>query len=931
MDKRIERSIEENKNLSDEFRAIAKTCFGRIFDMLGKRNFERWIDKRELSDRIKELVIESMTLEDEEKHPDWAGFYTRGTNQIRIKSYKNLRNIEDTATHEKLHFITDKGNTFPTFIDEGLTEYMKGMAEDGANTYVENVATVEFLHKIFGDSLIKAYLIGKPVEFNKKFAGLLENSERLKQDEGLIEVRKFYEHLKKFQEFSDARKMYLRACDENNAGKYTEEEKDEYLEKFKLTLDSFSEIRDDLNEMFQRLVVAKISKMAKDLQFYRNGTLDLEYATQEINSLLVHFPGYHFDKDYFKIEDLKDETFKLAVREVVENSHLVAYDDGEKREQKIDMFIDRVSPKVEQRRGRNRSRSKAPSNFRNDDPIFIGESEDVVPKLLHILVEKQEISTIQYLEHLANIQNKFDISDDAMRYILLKHNFDRFGTSPALGDLNVALLSVFPTFRRLSLLKRERDEDTITSFYSELDFNRFVEKRDNQKFFIEFDENGEISEQELCFGSNLIFSRGQRLEINYKNTDSKLRAVEIRDSSGKIGPIHAPISLEQLKELKLVESITRGIAGKISRGTYVSILDDGPNPYSIKGIAYTNEVDGRSREINWDEFIQDFKNIAPINSQDVYLRGRFQMELTENLLDSAYGFYPRRNERGMLVRDDEIDEIYGDIVIEIDRILERNLSGQQLQNVKQKIAGLSSKLNEARRQRVLESSKTAAIHFRTDEAKKEYFEQLAKKNQERITNAVRDFDYGEYVETAANIGEPQLQLSGVYTTSDIDTRDRILLLEKFTEAAKTLIKSVPEEQQSETFENMFSRMIKRAYGIGERDLKNNRKLKSSFDCVKTAVGDSVFLEKDLEFEVVQNALDDMNAYHKQTAENNKKVAAVVFKDEKTRRMYDVIVALTKENVSLIDMQEQVRTLIDIHNNSKKIDAQQDKQDSHEIK
>ena len=118
MDKRIERSIEENKNLSDEFRAIAKTCFGRIFDMLGKRNFERWIDKRELSDRIKELVIESMTLEDEEKHPDWAGFYTRGTNQIRIKSYKNLRNIEDTATHEKLHFMTDKGNTFPTFIDE---------------------------------------------------------------------------------------------------------------------------------------------------------------------------------------------------------------------------------------------------------------------------------------------------------------------------------------------------------------------------------------------------------------------------------------------------------------------------------------------------------------------------------------------------------------------------------------------------------------------------------------------------------------------------------------------------------------------------------------------------------------------------------------------------------------------------------------------
>lgn len=75
MDKRIEKSLEENTGITEEFEELSKDCFERIFDMLGKRNFERWIDKRKLSPRIKEF-----------------------------------------------HFITDNGDNFPTFIDEGLTE-----------------------------------------------------------------------------------------------------------------------------------------------------------------------------------------------------------------------------------------------------------------------------------------------------------------------------------------------------------------------------------------------------------------------------------------------------------------------------------------------------------------------------------------------------------------------------------------------------------------------------------------------------------------------------------------------------------------------------------------------------------------------------------------------------------------------------------------
>ena len=74
MDKRIERSLEENTGITEEFEELSKDCFERIFDMLGKRNFERWIDKRKLSPRIKELVIESMGEKEKKENPHWGGY-----------------------------------------------------------------------------------------------------------------------------------------------------------------------------------------------------------------------------------------------------------------------------------------------------------------------------------------------------------------------------------------------------------------------------------------------------------------------------------------------------------------------------------------------------------------------------------------------------------------------------------------------------------------------------------------------------------------------------------------------------------------------------------------------------------------------------------------------------------------------------------------
>ena len=69
MDKRLEKSLEINSGITEEFEELSKDCFERIFDMLGKKNFERWINKRQLAPRIKELVIESMGEKEKKENP----------------------------------------------------------------------------------------------------------------------------------------------------------------------------------------------------------------------------------------------------------------------------------------------------------------------------------------------------------------------------------------------------------------------------------------------------------------------------------------------------------------------------------------------------------------------------------------------------------------------------------------------------------------------------------------------------------------------------------------------------------------------------------------------------------------------------------------------------------------------------------------------
>lgn len=98
------RALDENKKIDERFRNLMHETFDGLYNAMGKKNFLRWVDSRKIPERIKVLIVEEFSKEEKEKHPNWAGYYTIGTNRIKLKEGYIQQN---TARHEALHFLTD--------------------------------------------------------------------------------------------------------------------------------------------------------------------------------------------------------------------------------------------------------------------------------------------------------------------------------------------------------------------------------------------------------------------------------------------------------------------------------------------------------------------------------------------------------------------------------------------------------------------------------------------------------------------------------------------------------------------------------------------------------------------------------------------------------------------------------------------------------
>ncbi len=625
-------------------------------------------------------------------------------------------------------------------------------------------------------------------------------------------------------------------------------------------------------------------------------------------------PLNYFTSNFITIGALKQEVAEAATREIVENSHLATLDDD-----KLDDLISKIMPNVEYSRS---SITVSSSNMLKDDPILkVDESKlfETVSALLIKGARKTDITS--FLERISVFQEKFNISDVQMDYILTKFNTDKFAKSNEVIKINSAIKSNFPLFRALYKLERQREQDTVSTrecVYRPIGKNRYLEVRDNQRFFLEIGENGEIYEEELKYGNSIIYRGKERLDINYKNG---MEDVEVTSNGQRIRP-GVPTSFREIKDLALGNSILKIVEEKMQANQYTEILNDAPNPYRFEGIRYTGEVDTRSRKINWEKFIGDLKNIQDGIPKSI--RQALFNNLLYSLLDNTYGTGVKIDEHGFKRREEDVINCYEAIRDDFKTLLEKDRPENIKNAINKRLDSKISNLNEIRKRRVEKSSKTAAISFETPEAKDKYFRNLKKEQEmkeaeesQKLQTKLVNYDYGKFIEYEENTEQPQFSLSGVYTTNDIDTRNRMIKISEFADSLKVFLENIPEDKRDDVLNTMLNKMMERAFGITSIDLKDNNELNQATIEIKSAITSNIINGDEINEESLIPDMELLNNFHKELAERNKAHSLIGFKDENTRKMFDVITSLVKSGVAEGEMETQVRTLIQIHNDMMK--------------
>lgn len=475
------RLLDENENIEEHFRNLINESFDGIYSAMGQKNLLRWVSKRNISDRIKKLAVEEFSKVDLEKHPNWVGFYTTGTNRLKLKEGHFDKN---TATHELLHFFTDMkftGETFPTFINEGLTEYLNRefekaneQKENVTYTYRQNVDFVDFLHNVMGDSLIKAYLTGTSKSFSEEFSTYLTSDGRSDPQT----LTDFYTSLNRVHSVLHS---------SNNAK--TPEKIGGMLEK------DYPKLR----QITVNIISNAIRKNAHDLEYYRDGELDLMEAFKDVKKLTDKLLNVSSINKMFGISNLPMKEMNNFIENISRGSLTAILEESHVANEKIQDIL-------------------------NSDIIHYSDDGWPVVKLKTVSEEIKRASGNNIVKDLIDKRlgnrksymdnDRFNITSFIMDTSLI---LDKMNVDPSLKQvfLDFAVLRYVPQDIDYNLVKtlidkhgklyvalyqkqQENKRNVVDSKFVKISDTKFVEKRDNRFYFLDYDEKtGTFSENRM--------------------------------------------------------------------------------------------------------------------------------------------------------------------------------------------------------------------------------------------------------------------------------------------------------------------------------------------------------------------------------------------------------------------------------------------------
>ena len=698
-------SILHGLNISDEhLKQIITEVFEQKFSYMSKMDYYRWLNGRQLAERIKKLTVELMTQEDIDKYPNFAGYYTNGTDRVKIKDPSIVPSVLD---HELNHFINDNTKQFPRFINEGITEFLtqESFKSAGKSTpyvaYKINVSTIAFLYSIFGDELIKCYLSGVTPEFETKLSKYLKASDQdsLKDFYDVLEELHAYYH-----PYNEEEKKKLEAKKDRIREK-TLPKRDKYLENILTN----SIINDVLNFKFYKDskldLVLLVNTIFEKVRLLDNAST-LRLTSEEMYNrakklIIIALSNTYLNTKYTQEEiiEVVNKSFSLGEDGVIQfaRSHI------EKMESKIN----------------NRSYHALKNKINNYD-YKADNGFDYSAFML-------DFFTLISSNKFEN--NELDIETYLYGFLYKKIQ----------GNVNTTLVNKLiekysKLYLQIGTINNENLANTSESYVADIstysNTRIFLEKRDNEYY---------VTQYNLL--TNEVITDKLHAESNYWGRNNTIQLHFFIIPTGKRDTIYLDTENETVsynhKKVKLQKGLKSIIDSTITSETiitnyedYIYYLNDNDRISFTDNVMYVGgmieDLDKRSRFINYEDLLRDLKSLIqflPSNQRKQIVETNIR-----NFLKACYHSMP--------ISDTMINKI----VFTANKYIETNEGIDKLKK-------LSFELIKEWQKYISNIQPTGLLYFKNDEDAKNYFKKSHRRDTHKKATEFAATHYQDFIVT----------------------------------------------------------------------------------------------------------------------------------------------------------------------------------------
>ena len=588
MDEEIKQAYIDNPTDDAELRQLMVNSFRGIIDFCDEMNYARWLNKRNLPEKIRNYVIRYYNSEDEKRRPGALGFYDRETKQILIRKHSNkfknrIMHLKYIARHETLHSVSHANKMFDKFIDEGLTEYLnhaimeyeiqknpsirKETLDEKLGSYIEAVSFVSFLYSVFGNALIKNYIQGLSPEFeNYALSFLSEDGER------------DFKSTSDFRTALDIAYTHLYG-NQLTGAKISEREKDALERKYR------TEALPRLLYLSKNIIINKIREASNNLDFIQNNNNALSFNNEKKESLIDSISA---------LFSTKSALYKNMFGSIDERNLELLRKDAVKRALEI------IEPQ---------------ERLLNDSSLSQSAKKEKLYEMFYKTINKTEangsINLSRALLKLCKITNtlyKEEGKEKAAIDKFLKSYLPQKANNKALCDF-ILSDTIVNMLRDLSKRVNESSRLASDSSFVKIRKDLYIEHRDNKDYMFKLTPKGIISAP-LIEGRNnthtLLDFDGKT--YNIENLHSSLDKLKIFEGRNDITPSEK-VELDSEEDLVC----------QVFSDKYLGIIEDKLHS-NVYVNASTNPklLKRKHRVIDFDSLIEDLEIFHKISSQEFF-------------------------------------------------------------------------------------------------------------------------------------------------------------------------------------------------------------------------------------------------------------------------------------------------------------------------